>query len=131
MKFYIMQFSPFLCYFISLGPNTFLNTYFQKYCHAYAWLAVTSADDFKITPHTASRSQLQVISASFMGIVLESTSSFGWCAQMKLKEFKSSTPPKSNPWHPHRIGGNVLGWQTGLWSTKAKVSGIVLRAAWH
>jgi hypothetical protein len=28
-------------------------------------------------------------------------------------------------------GGNVLGWQTGLWSTKAKVWGIVPRAAWH
>jgi hypothetical protein len=28
-------------------------------------------------------------------------------------------------------GGNVLGWQTGLWSTEAKVWGIVPKAAWH
>jgi hypothetical protein len=28
-------------------------------------------------------------------------------------------------------GGNVLGQQTGLWSTEAKLWGIVLKAAWH
>jgi hypothetical protein len=32
---------------------------------------------------------------------------------------------------PPRGGGKVLGRQTGLWSTEAKVRGIVPRAAWH
>jgi hypothetical protein len=40
------------------------------------------------------------------------------------------TPPKSNPRHPHHRG-NILGQQTGLWSIKAKVWGIVLKAAWN
>jgi hypothetical protein len=40
-------------------------------------------------------------------------------------------PPESNPRHPCRRGVNILGWQTGLWSTKAKAWGIVPEAAWH
>jgi len=28
-------------------------------------------------------------------------------------------------------GRNDTGWLTGLWSTQAKVEGIVLKAAWH
>jgi hypothetical protein len=28
-------------------------------------------------------------------------------------------------------GSNETGWLMGLWSTQAKVEGIVLRAAWH
>jgi hypothetical protein len=43
----------------------------------------------------------------------------------------SHPPPKSNLRHPRRGGGNVLGRQTGLWSTEAKVWGIVPKAAWH
>jgi hypothetical protein len=43
-------------------------------------------------------------------------------------------------WNPSKIqpeaassrsGGNVLGSQTGLWSTEAKVWGIVPKAVWH
>jgi hypothetical protein len=40
-------------------------------------------------------------------------------------------PPKSNPRRPCLGGGNVLGRQTGFWSTEAKVWGIVPKAAWH
>jgi len=37
----------------------------------------------------------------------------------------------------NRCGGYILlrvtttGWLTGLWSTQAKVEGIILKAAWH
>jgi hypothetical protein len=33
----------------------------------------------------------------------------------------TNPPSKSNPTHPRHKGKYVLGWQTGLWSTQAKL----------
>jgi hypothetical protein len=40
-------------------------------------------------------------------------------------------PTKSNPCLPRHRGGNILVWQIGLWSTEAKMWGIVLKTGWH
>jgi hypothetical protein len=37
---------------------------------------------------------------------------------------------ESKPRRRRREEGNVLGWQTGIWSTAAKVWGIMPKAAW-
>jgi hypothetical protein len=36
-------------------------------------------------------------------------------------KYHFKTPPKSNHGCPCNGGGSVIGWQTGFWSTEAKV----------
>jgi hypothetical protein len=54
----------------------------------------------------------------------------GWKIFIELS-YRGDSPPKSNPRLSRRGGSNVIGRRRGLWSTEAKVWGIMPKAAWH